>query len=183
MTSSDVRRWLQSHPDLSSLMGEALSIGVKPVFVSGHELLDVAEGEFERDRPEAQRTQGLPPPAQAVEGKIEALRMPVELGELIEQLTRLGALPEGEDATELQPQPLSSVVLGGSFGKAAYRLQLLPLLGDAQARTLQGQTGDLARLPWQAGFLPRVDKVDDPDVAAMSAGAVHPDPSRERPNE
>ena len=183
VTSSDVRRWLQSHPDLSSLMGEALSIGVKPVFVSGHELLDVAEGEFERDRPEAQRTQGLPPPAQAVEGKIEALRMPVELGELIEQLTRLGALPEGEDATELQPQPLSSVVLGGSFGKAAYRLQLLPLLGDAQARTLQGQTGDLARLPWQAGFLPRVDKVDDPDVAAMSAGAVHPDPSRERPNE
>jgi hypothetical protein len=90
-----------------------------------------------------------------VEGKIAALRMPVELGELIEQLARLGALPEGEDATGLQPQPLSSVVLGGSFGKAAYRLQLLPLLGDAQARTLQGQTGDLARQPWQAGFLPR----------------------------
>ena len=118
-----------------------------------------------------------------MEGKIEALRMPAELGELIEQLTRLGARPEGEEATAPQPQPLSSVVLGGSFGKAAYRLQLLPLLGDPQARTLQGQTGDLARLPWQAGFLPRVEQLDDPVVAAMSAGAVHPDPSPERPHE
>ena len=183
VTSSDVRRWLQSHSDLSSLMGEALSMGVKPVFVSGHELLDVAEGEFERDRPDAQRSQGLPPPAQAVEGKIEALRMPVELGDLIDQLSRLGAMPQEGSETGPQPQPLSTVVLGGSFGKAAYRLQLLPLLGDRQAQTLQGQTGDLARLPWQAGFLPLVEKIDDPDVAAISGGAVHPDPSPERPNE
>lgn len=185
VTSSDVRRWLQSHPDPSQLMGEALSMGVKPVFISGHELVDVAEGEFERDRPDPQRSQGLPPPSQAVAGEMETLRMPVELGDLISQLTQLAQLPEltaaGTDT--ISAQPLADVVLGGSFGKAAYRMQLLPLLGDRQARTLQGQTGDLARLPWQAGFLPVIEKVDDPDVLAMSAGAIHPESSQEKNHE
>ncbi|MFJ3056796.1 hypothetical protein [Herbaspirillum sp. NPDC087042] len=188
VTSSDVRRWLQSHPDPSQLMGEALSMGVKPVFISGHELVDVAEGEFERDRPDPQRSQGLPPPSQAVAGEMETLRMPVELGDLISQLGQLALLaPAGEQpqdgADALTAQPLADVVLGGSFGKAAYRMQLLPLLGDRQARTLQGQTGDLARLPWQAGFLPVIEKVDDPDVLAMSAGAIHPESSQEKNHE
>jgi len=179
VTSSDVRRWLQSHADMPSLLGDALSAGVKPVFVSGHELLDVAEGEFERDRPDPLRSQGLPPPVQAAAGELETLRMPAELGELIGQLAALGALPEAGEAAAPQPQPLSGVVLGGRFAQAAYRLQLLPLLGDRQARTLQGQTGDLARLPWQAGFLAAIEQVDDPHVSALSAGALHPDISRE----
>ncbi|MBV8624475.1 MAG: hypothetical protein JO174_13405, partial [Herbaspirillum sp.] len=149
------------------------------------EMVDVAEGEFERDRPDLQRTQGLPPPAQAVAGELETLRMPVELGELISQLTQLAQLPEltSAGAETVTAQPLADVVLGGSFGKAAYRMQLLPLLGDRQARTLQGQTGDLARLPWQAGFLPVIEKIDDPDVLAMSAGAIHPESSQEKNHE
>lgn len=61
ITSSDVRRWLQQVPALHSLLGDALSTGVRPVLVSQHDLLDIAEGEFERDRPDPQRSAGLPP--------------------------------------------------------------------------------------------------------------------------
>lgn len=177
ITSSDVRLWLQSHPALHELLGDALSTGVRPVFVSGHDLLDVAEGEFERDRPDPQRSQGLPPPAQAEHGSLQTLRMPIELETLIDQLAGWAAVPAGE-----QPalRPISAAVLGGRFAQAAYRMQLLPLLGDEQARALQGQTGDLARSPWRAVLLPAVEKVADAHVAAISAGQLHPDSAVDR---
>ena len=173
ITSSDVRHWLQSHPALHELMGESLSAGVRPLFASAADLLDVAEGEFERDRPDPQRSSGLPPPAEAAAGEIEALRMPAELGALI------GLLADWQtaaaDGAPPPSQPIGQAVLGGRFAQAAYRMQLLPLLGDAQARTLQGQTGDLARSPWRAVLTTRVVKVDDEHVARLSAGHLHPD--------
>lgn len=171
ITSSDVRLWLQSHPALHQLMGDALSTGIRPVFVSAHDLLDVAEAELERDRPDPQRAQGLPPPAQAGAGELEVLHMPVELGMMIDQLAGW------HDAAGVDipaPHPIASTVLGGRFAQAAYRMQLLPLLGDQQARTLKGQTGDLARQPWQASFEAKIDRVDDTSVSAMSAGTLHP---------
>lgn len=177
VTSSDVRRWLQQHPALHELLGDALSVGVRPVFVSQHDLVDVAEGEFERDRPDPQRSTGLPPPAAAAAGSIETLRMPAELGALIGRLAAWSAAP-AEAAPE--PRPLREAVLGGRFAQAAYRMQLLPLLGDAQARTLQGQTGDLARSRWLAALTPRIEAVDDAHVATLSAGQLQPElPSRE----
>lgn len=169
VTSSDVRLWLQSHAQLHALVGDALSTGVRPVFVSGHDLIDVAEGEFERDRPDAQRAQVLPPPADAVEGSMETLRMPEELGALI------GLLEGWAGAASGDPRPVADAVLGGRFAQAAYRMQLLPLLGDAQARSLRGQTGDLARMPWRAVLTPHVERVDDPQVAVISAGQFEPD--------
>ena len=171
ITSSDVRQWLQQHPAPHELLGDALATGLRPVFVSQHDLLDVAEGEFERDRPDAARSQGLPPPAQAAEGTMETLRMPLELEDFIGTLAAWGD-PDGEAAT---PRPVRDAVLGGRFAQAAYRLQLLPLLGDAQARTLQGQTGDFARSPWRAVLTPQLDAVDDIHVAALSAGHLHPE--------
>ncbi len=167
ITSSDVRHWLQSHAALHALADGALSLGVRPVFVSMQELVDVAEGEFERDRPDPQRASGLPPAAAAAAGTLETLRMPAELGALIAQLVDWSAEPA--------PRPVASAVLGGRFAQAAYRMQLLPLLGDAQARTLNGQTGDLARAPWRAELQPRVETVDDTHVAAISAGHLQPD--------
>jgi hypothetical protein len=159
---------------LHELLGDALSTPVRPIFVSQHDLLDVAEGEFERDRPDLERSTGLPPSAHAAPGSLEALRMPEELNFLIHQLAAWN-----EDATGDAPPPrhVREVVLGGSFAQAAYRLQLLPLLGDAQARLLQGQTGDLARSPWRAVLLPAVESVDDQHVATLSAGHLHPDSS------
>jgi hypothetical protein len=70
---------------------------------------------------------------------------------------------------------VGQAVLGGRFAQAAYRMQLLPLLGDAQARTLQGRTGDLARSPWRVALSPVVERVGDANVAAISAGQLHPD--------
>ncbi|HET8744693.1 MAG TPA: hypothetical protein VFM98_03740 [Ramlibacter sp.] len=171
ITSSDVRQWLQQHPALHELLGDALSTGVRPVFVSPHDLIDVAEGEFERDRPDPQRSTGLPPPAAAVAGTLETLRMPVELEALIGKLTDW----TGSDPGAGTPRPVRDAVLGGRFAQAAYRMQLLPLLGDAQARTLQGQTGDLARSRWRAVLTPAIERVDDAHVAALSAGELHPE--------
>lgn len=173
VTSSDVRLWLQSHPALHTLLADVLATGVQPVFVSAHEMVDVAEGEFERDRPDPQRAQGLPPAATAGAGEIEALRMPVELGALIDWLSDAQSL-SSDDGGPVQP-PVAQAVLGGRFAQAAYRMQLLPLLGDAQARTLQGQTGDLARLPWRAELDPVLEPTDDPHVARLSAGRLIPD--------
>ena len=172
ITSSDVRRWLQQHPALHTLLGDALSTGVRPVFVSAHDLVDVAEGEFERDRPDPERSTGLPPPAAAVAGTMETLRMPVELEALIGKLAGWTQAPAEQRGTL---RPVREAVLGGRFAQAAYRLQLLPLLGDAQARTLKGQTGDLARSPWRAVLTPAVEAVDDAHVAALSAGHLQPE--------
>lgn len=172
ITSSDVRRWLQQHTALHTLLGDSLSTGMRPVFVSQHDLLDVAEGEFERDRPDSQRSDGLPPPAEASAGSLETLRMPVELEDLISTLTAWSAVSGDRPGTA---RPVRDAVLGGRFAQAAYRLQLLPLLGDAQARTLQGKTGDLARSPWRVELMPSLEQVDDPAVAVLSAGRLHPE--------
>lgn len=172
ITSSDVRQWLQAHPALHGLLGDALSTGVRPVFVSGHDLLDVAEGEFDRDRPDPERSQGLPPPSLAGVGEIEVLRMPVELEDLI---TQIGTWTGAAEDSRPEPRLVADAVLGGRFAQAAYRMQLLPLLGDAQARTLRGQTGELARLPWHVELQPVVQRVDDEMVAAISVGQFKPD--------
>lgn len=97
--------------------------------------------------------------------------MPAELTALIGRLSEWGG---GRSEERNAPQQLSRVVVGGRFAQAAYRMQLLPLLGDAQARTLQGLTGDFARLPWHAEFLVGLETVDDVHVAAISAGELHP---------
>jgi len=191
ITSSDVRHWLQSHPAPHTLLADSLSVGVRPIFVSAADLLDVAEGEFERDRPDPLRSTGLPPPAQAGAGEIETLHMPAELGALIDLLAGWSAergdalVDEAVDArTDAQAaapavapmsRPVSDAVLGGRYAQVAYRMQLLPLLGDAQARTLRGQTGDLARSAWRVELSAEVQPVDDASIVALSAGHLYPD--------
>lgn len=189
LTTTDVRAWLQGHPALFELMGEALSVPVRPVLVSQHDLIDVAEGEFERDRPDAQNAAGLPPPAEAATGSLETLSLPPELGNLIGLLDRWSEMATQEAAQraeqgpdEAQPntdapsgtRPLSDAILGGRFAQAAYRLQLMPLVGDAQAQTLKGLTGDLARAPWQWQFTPRHTTTTDEAVALISEGTLSP---------
>lgn len=169
LTSSDVRDWLQHHANLAGLLGEALSIGVRPVFVTQHDLLDVAEGEFERDRPDPTRSIGLPPPAQADAGTLDILSLPPQLGELIGVLGRWSEAPGDEAHAD---HLLSEAVLGGRFAHAAYRLQLMPLLGDAQAQALKSPTGELARMPWQVALTPTLLKTADPEVALISEGQL-----------
>lgn len=172
LTTSDVRQWLLGHPALHTLLGDALSTGVRPVLISPHDMIDVAEGEFERDRPDPGRSMVLPPPTEASHGILQTLGMPAELGALIELLKGWQPAPPsgGVDADEAARHPVSAAVLGGRFAQAAYRMQLLPLLGDEQARGLKGMTGDLARQPWQLVLSPQVSPVNDEQVAAISDG-------------
>ena len=177
LTTSDVRLWLQQHPALDALLGEALSLPLRPVFVSQHELVDVAEGEFERDRPDPQRSTGLPPAAEAGDGTLDVLSLPEELGGLIGLLQQWQqqAPPDPDIDAGAAVAPTHAVkeaVLGGRFAQAAYRMQLMPLLGDAQAQTLQGLTGDLARQPWQFLLTPEHETVDDSDVQLISKGRL-----------
>jgi hypothetical protein len=194
LTTSDVRAWLQNHVALDELLGEALSIPVRPVVVSQHDLIDVAEGEFERVRPVPGAAAGLPPPAEAATGSLDTLSLPPELGGLISLLDRWSELateatanpdtpgeqpePLPADASGFVPPPgsrqLADAILGGRFAQAAYRLQLMPLIGDAQAQTLKGLTGDLARAPWQWRFSHRHTTPEDEAVALISEGLVCP---------
>ena len=168
LTTSDVRAWLQAHPALESLLSGALSLPVRPVMVSQHDLLDVAEAELERERPQLGEQVELPQARQAQPGEIEHLSLPAELGSLLEQLQAWSMAPVSQD--------LGKAVLGGRFAQAAYRLQLLPLVGDAQAQTLKGQTGDLARMPWRWELSSSLQTIDDEAVSLMSEGALHPLP-------
>jgi hypothetical protein len=190
LTTSDVRLWLQNyqstHQSLDTLLGEALSMPVRPVFVSQHDLVDVAEGEFERDRPDPQRSTGLPPASDAATGTLDVMSLPAELGGLIDLLSKWQAMPPPAPALDGEPEPepghpLREAVLGGRFAQAAYRLQLLPLLGDAQAQTLKGQTGDLARQPWELRFATEHEAVDDREVALISQGLIVPLPEPTQP--
>jgi hypothetical protein len=181
VTSSDVRAWLQEQlrqhgPAFSRLLEDALASSVRPVFVSPHDLLDVAEAEFERDRPDPDRPQGLPPPVAAQPGSMETLRMPVELDDFIQKLASWNEAARPHDVREavLGDPPEA----GGRYAQAAYRMQLLPLLGDAQARTLQGQTGDFARSPWRVALSPQLRALSEQEggpVATLSEGQLYPE--------
>ncbi len=172
VTTTDVRRWLQSAPDLGSLLNGVLSASVFPVFVSPHELLDVTEAEFDRDRPTRAVPDALPAPQAAPVGVLEGLSLPEELGALVAQL-----------AGWSEVRPVSDAVLGGRYAQAAYRAQLMPLLGDPQAQQLQGLTGDFARSPWRVQWQTDLQASDEADVRALSAGwlAPHDQPFPEPP--
>jgi hypothetical protein len=170
VTTTDVRRWLQSVPDLPALLGDALAAPVRPVFVLGHDLLDVTEAEFERERPSGAGSEPLPAPAEAPAGTLQALSLPQELHAMIDTLSAWS----GMDAAV---HDMAEVLLGGHkdprYAAVAYRAQLLPLLGDPQAQALQGATGDVARLAWRPHWLDRLQACDAPEVAAHSAGWLH----------
>ena len=176
LTSSDVRQWLQNHDALHTLVGDALSVGVRPVFVSQHDLVDVAEGELERDRPDPSRSSGLPPPVQAGDGSIDILGLPPELGHLIKLFGRWDQARPADDA-DAPVHTLADAVLNRRFAHAAYRMQLMPLLGDRQAAELKSQTGELARAPWSLALSPTLVAVGDTEVSVISDGRFHPRPA------
>ncbi|MGE5866110.1 MAG: hypothetical protein ACM32J_13575, partial [Rhizobacter sp.] len=113
---------------------------------------------------------GLPPASAAAEGSLDILSLPPELGHLINLFGRWGERPADAE----QAPTLSEAVLGRRFAHAAYRMQLMPLLGDAQAATLKSQTGDLARAPWQLSLTPTLLKTQDHEVAVISEGHFRP---------
>ncbi|WP_431262821.1 hypothetical protein ACQ859_22385 [Roseateles chitinivorans] len=166
ITTTDVRRWLQEVPFLENLALGALSRPVHPVFVAQHELLDGCEAEFERDRPVPPTPEPLPSGLAAPEGELAVMSLPPEMN----QLQALLGLWTGDS---VQTNDLRPAVLGGSYARAAYRAQLLPLLGDVQAQHLAGATGDMARQPWRVRWSAQQGEIDDEYVRWMSQGVLH----------
>ncbi|MFY7863439.1 hypothetical protein [Roseateles sp.] len=165
ITTTDVRRWLQSVHFLENLALGALSRPVHPVLVAQHELLDTAEAEFERDRPKPKETEALPSAQPAPEGELAVMSLPPEMGVMQALLTRWS------EAGEIE-QDLAPAVLGGSYARASYRAQLLPLLGDKEAQHLTGATGDMARQPWRVHWTAEQGEVDDEYIRWMSRGVL-----------
>ncbi|MFN3859910.1 MAG: hypothetical protein ACK4R2_00385 [Roseateles sp.] len=170
ITTTDVRRWLQSQGDLAALLAGAWERPVHPVLVAQHDLVDTAEAEFERDRPKPADNAALPQGQVAPPGELAVLQLPPDMAQLQALLATWTA------AGRTEPQDLRPAVLGGSYARAAYRAQLLPLLGDAQARHLKGATGDMARQPWRVRWSAEQGPVDDEFVQWMSRGHLIPEP-------
>jgi hypothetical protein len=177
MTSTDVKRWLQQVKDITSLLTDALHRPTRTPALAQHELLDVTEAEFERDRPIAQAKQGLPEAQAAPVGQLTAVALPHELGDLVQLLGAWAqALPNDKAATQ---RPISEALLAQHqdadlrFAQVAYKLQLLPLLGDAQAAQLPGSTGELARLPWLVQWSTSLTPTPDTlQIEALSDGQL-----------
>lgn len=168
ITTSDVKRWLQSLADPAALAGLAEGAclrAVAPVFVAAHEMLDMTEGEFERERGGPQ-VEPLPPARAAAAGRIEGVDLPAELQAMVDRLSSWQRDPSEHDVAE--------VLLGGRFAQAAYRAQLMPLVGDGQASALQGATGELARAPWRVQWQGELRGSEDEQVRALSAGTLQP---------
>ena len=180
ITSTDVKRWLQTQPQLDQLSKSALHSPVALAVLAPHEMLDVTEAEFERDRPGALRDEPLPAAQAAPVGDLTAVALPQELGALSNLLAQWGLdhASETTDGNPAMPRPVHAALLADVDGAAvryaqvAYRAQLLPLLGDAQAQDLPGATGDLARQPWRVQWHTDLTALEHPAVTHLSSGQL-----------
>jgi hypothetical protein len=82
------------------------------------------------------------------------LQLPPEMGQMQALLNAWTA------AGTTEPQTCARRA-GRQLCAAAYRAQLLPLLGDPQARHLKGATGDMARQPWRVRWSAEQGAIDD----------------------
>jgi len=180
ITSTDVKLWLQTQTHLERLAEVALHRPVALAVLAPHEMLDVTEAEFERDRPEALRLESLPAAQIAPEGDLTAVALPQELGDLsalLAQWAQINSAPTADnDGWALRT--VHAALLADADGQAAryaqvaYKAQLLPLLGDAQAQDLPGATGDLARQPWRLQWHNVLTPLAHPAISHLSSGQL-----------
>jgi hypothetical protein len=176
ITSTDVKLWLQTLHATQRLADGALAFGVAPPVLASHELLDVTETEFDRVRPQNSAAEVLPSAQNALEGDLSAIALPQELFDLASLLQRWAEESPNhidEPATrDAATALLESNGQSARYAQAAYKAQLLPLLGDDQARQLPGATGDLARQPWGVEWQSLLQTIDHPFVEQVSVGQL-----------
>ena len=181
ITSTDVKRWLQSAPQLHALADGAIASVTSLATIAQHELLDVAEAEFERDRPVPLQDEALPESQAAPEGSLKAVALPVELEDLNALLAGWGGDSEAAGAHAVADALLGSDPAHARYAQVAYRAQLMPLLGDPQAEVLPGATGAFARQPWRVQWLAAHERIKHPQVELLSQGSLVP--ANARPEE
>ena len=184
ITSTDVKLWLQTKTELDLLMESVMAQPVGLALLSPHDLRDVTEAEFERDRPQALVAESLPRPQAAPEGDLAAVALPQELGALSDLLAQWGRLAAPVPAdpameTTVHWRDIAHAVLHplagdnhARYAQVVYRAQLMPLLGDAQAQDLPGATGQLARQPWRVQWHTDLQAMAHPAVSHLSAGLL-----------
>ena len=175
LSTTDVKRWLLAHEDLSSLAVGAIDRPVMPLFVTPAEMIDVAETELLAERNAAMSGQGGLPEGQDAPLTVnEGPAIQAELDDWLARLSDFANLGNFPSFSEDGPKtiPIQDSLLPASFAVASYRASMLPLLGDAAEASLQGATAQLARLP--VTFTPHdaMVELNDPHVAAMSVATL-----------
>ena len=179
ITSTDVKRWLQAAPLPHRLLDDALATPTAFATLAPHELLDVTEAEFERDRPTQPQAEELPSAQAAPAGTLAAVALPRELHDLnglfAEWAADTGA--NGETARTVAQALLGPRPAATRYAQLAYKAQLMPLLGDPQAAVLPGATGQLARQPWRVHWQPEAEPLEHDEVELLTLGTLTKEPT------
>lgn len=173
ISSSDVAAWLR-RLDARALAALAGDGGLLPapeltLLAGGHELLDRAELALSEEARQIEADTALPASEDAPsrnQPEQEDLRLLQHFSQRLGRLTEPGAAPAS----------LASMVAGGGFPAASYRLSLLALLadggGEGGATPADGPIGEFMRLPLDVLFEAGTVKVGEDEIAAMSSGLV-----------
>jgi len=174
LSTTDVKRWLLAHEDLSSLAVGAIDRPVVPLFATPAEMIDVAETELLIERLAVAGPGGLPAGQDAPLTINDGPAVQAELDDWLARLSDFANLGNFPSFSEGGPTsvPIEESLLPASFAIASYRASLLPLLGDAAEASLQGATAQLARLPVRFTPQDELVKLDDPHVAAISLATL-----------
>jgi hypothetical protein len=174
LSTTDIKRWLLAHEDLSSLAEDAIDQPVKPLFITPAEMIDVAETELMTERVTNQGLNGLPAGQDAPTTINDSPAMQRELDDWLARLSDFARVNNFPSVAEESPREVHAheALLPATFAVASYRASMLPLLGDEAEASMQGATADLARLPVR--FAPKDEMVQLPDleIAAISLAAL-----------
>lgn len=169
ISSSDVTAWLRGRDAAAFAAfaeGALLAVPELPLLAGGHELIDRAESVLSDEVRARETDTALPPPDAAA---VSAAPEQDDLALLEHFARRLDTLPASA--------PLHTVVAGGGFAPASYRLSLLALLADGEsAGPADGPVGEFMRLPVDVHFGDTLVPVGEDEIAAMSEGRVTPRP-------
>lgn len=168
LSSSDLVAWLRTRQatDLAGYADESACLPLPSRWLHDGIALDVAEFELvERERALAENA--ALPPAQSAPETATVDTEEEDFGPLLAWRDRLREVRE--------PVELPALLPTACYAESAYRLSLLPLLGDAESAAIDGPAADIARLPLQMLIEPRLLALTGhPEIAAISAGRLQP---------
>ncbi len=138
-----------------------LAIVPEPVFVLPDVMLDVAEFELcERVR-EAAKSSTLPPPTEIEITEETARELPRELPQLLRLLNSIET-----------PMSIMDAVVGGDYRSAAYRLSLLPLIGE---HAPDAELSAFAELQVKLELSDELQAIGHDGITAISVGTLTPE--------
>jgi hypothetical protein len=147
---------------LAALIAPHLSRPIRPVFVVTDLLTDQAEYTLLHRRRFENETCELP---QSLDSPASQPQAPTQLPELSRLVSQLAA------ETRLTV-PLEEVVPWATFEESAYRLSMLPLLGDAEAAASDAPVRALAALPYTLAVSGGDVPVGRAGVATLTVGEL-----------